>query len=93
MTHEERLRAVHAAQLLQDELLGEVFQALDARYVGAWRASRSVEEREQAFYRQRACAEVRAELFKMIQYAAVNEHGSDEVLNAALTAAERSYDQ
>ena len=86
MTHEERMEALEAGRILQSPVFLRVFDTLDARYVQAWRASSDSVKRDDWWHKQRALAEVKKELFDILQCAAVNEHGKDETLNAALNA-------
>ena len=86
MTHEERLEALEAGRILQSPVLQRVFDTLDARYVPAWRSRSASVKREDWWHMQRALAEVKKELFDTLQCAAVNEHGKDETLNAAVRA-------
>lgn len=86
MTHEERIYALEAGRILQSTVFLRAFDTLDARYVQAWRTSTDNVKREDWWYKQRALAEVKKELFDVLQCAAVSEHGKDEILNAALNA-------
>ena len=86
MTHEERIEALEAGRILQSPVFHRVFDTLDARYVQAWRACADSVKRDDWWNMQRALAEVKKELFDILQCAAVNEHGKDETLNAALNA-------
>ena len=86
MTHEERMEALEAGRILQSTVFIRAFDTLDARYVQAWRTSTDNVKREDWWYKQRALSEVKKELFDILQCAAVNEHGKDETLNAALNA-------
>jgi hypothetical protein len=87
MTHEERLRAFDAAKVL--DVLGDVFAELDSRYITAWRSSTDVETREDWWQRQRALADVKRELFGIVENAALREGGKDKALNAARNAAKK----
>lgn len=87
MTHEERLDSLEASRILQSNVFRRVFEKLDARYVQAWRASADSIKREDWWHKQRALAEVQAELFAEIQCAALKGDGKDKVLNAACYAA------
>ena len=86
MTYEDRLNALEAGRILQSSVFLRAFDALDARYVQAWRASSDATKREDWWLMQRALAEVKKELFEILQCAAVKEHGKDETLNAAVKA-------
>ena len=86
MTHEERMEALEAGRILQSPVFLRVFDTLDARYVQAWRASSESVKRDDWWNMQRALAEVKKELFDILQCAAVNEYGKDETLNAAVKA-------
>lgn len=87
MTHEERLRAFDAAKVL--DVLGGVFAELDSRYIAAWRASADAAGREDWWQRQRALADVKRELFGIVENAALREGGKDKALNAARNAAKK----
>ena len=86
MTHEERMDALEAGRILQSAVFRRVFDTLDARYVQAWRTSTDSVKREDWWYRQRALADMKKELFEALQCAAVREKGKDEVLNTAVEA-------
>ena len=86
MTHEERMEALESGRILQSAVFLRAFDTLDARYVQAWRASTDNVKREDLWHMQRALAEVKKELFEILQCAAVKEHGKDETLNAAVSA-------
>ena len=86
MTHEERIDALEAGRILQSAVFLRAFDTLDARYVQAWRASTDNVKREDWWYKQRALAEVKKELFDTLQCAALQNGGKDETLNAALNA-------
>ena len=86
MTHEERMEALEAGRILQSAVFRRAFERLDARYVQAWRASTDGVKREDWWRMQRALAEVKKEIFRELQCAALKEHGKDEALNAAVKA-------
>ena len=86
MTHEERIEALEAGRILQSPEFLREFESLDARYVQAWRACADSVKRDDWWNMQRALAEVKKELFEILQCAAVKEHGKDETLNAAVKA-------
>ena len=87
MTHEEHMKAMEAGRILQSPVFREVFERLDNRYVAAWRGSTDAVNREDWWQKQRALAEVKKELFEILQCAALKQQGKDEGLNAALKAA------
>lgn len=87
MTHEERMKALDAAHVL--DVLGPVFTELDGRYVAAWRSCKSAQEREDWWQRQRALQDVKRELFGIVENAALREGGKDKTLNAARRAAKK----
>lgn len=86
VTHEERMEALEAGRILQSSVFLRSFDTLDARYVRSWRASSDAKEREEWWYMQRVLADVKKELFEVLQCAAIKNHGKDETLNAALNA-------
>lgn len=92
MTHEERMDALEAGRILQSAVFLRAFDTLDARYVQAWRASTDNVKREDWWYKQRALAEVKKELFDTLQCAALQNGGKDETLNAALKAVKEKRD-
>ena len=86
MTHEERIEALEAGRILQSPVFLRVFDALDARYVQAWRASTDATKREDWWNMQRALADIKKEIFDTLQCAALQNGGKDETLNAAVKA-------
>ena len=86
MAHEERMEALEAGRILQSSVFLRAFDALDARYVQAWRASSDATKREDWWHMQRALADVKKEIFDTLQCAALQNGGKDETLNAALNA-------
>ena len=71
------------------DVLGDVFAELDSRYITAWRASADAAGREDWWQRQRALADVKRELFGIVENAALREGGKDKALNAARNAAKK----
>ena len=86
MTHEERMEALEAGRILQSAVFLRAFDALDARYVQAWRACADSVKRDDWWHMQRALADVKKELFDALQCAALKNSGKDETLNAAVSA-------
>lgn len=71
---QRRMRGDHALRLIEDDLLQEVFAELDAGYVLEWRTAETPEERERAWTKQRALADVQRKLHTTLadgQYAQV----------------------
>ena len=86
VTHEERMEALEAGRILQSSVFRNAFEQLDARYVQAWRNSSDSMRREDLWRMQRALADVKKELFDILQCAALKNSGKDETLNAAVSA-------
>lgn len=87
---ERKLKALEAGRILTSELFQDVCAELDADYLAAWRAAKTLEEREKLWYMQNALSMVKARLFSVLQDAANMEHGKDEELNAALKTAKET---
>lgn len=87
MTQQERQKAFDAALVL--DVLADVFEALDEKYVAAWKNSTDSVNRDDWWYRQRALQDVKRELFGVVENAALKEHGKDKALNAARLAAKK----
>ena len=86
VTHEERMEALEAGRILQSSVFRKAFEQLDARCVQAWRNSSDSMRREDLWRMQRALADVKKELFDILQCAALKNSGKDETLNAAVSA-------
>ena len=78
--------ALEAGRILQSRVFRDAFDRLDARYVQAWRSSSDSMRREDLWRMQRALADVKKELFDILQCAALKNSGKDETLNAAVSA-------
>ena len=65
---EQVQRAEEAKALLENELLGEAFVSLRARYEAAWRDSEpgQAQQREELYYAQRAVDHVQQELLILL---------------------------
>ena len=86
VTQEYRMEALEAGRRLQSSVFRNAFEQLDARYVQAWRNSSDSMKREDLWRMQRALADVKKELFDILQCAALKNSGKDETLNAAVSA-------
>jgi hypothetical protein len=87
MTTEDRLKALRAGKILNDDVFLDCLEALDADYVAAWRASKTPEEREKCWYMQNALAAIRHRLFKQVQDAAISVGATDKELKAVVQTA------
>lgn len=82
---EQRKKALDAAAVLNSPVFAETMSAIEDRAVRAWRSGKTTQEREEAWYLQRAVDVLRRELFNILQCAAVNAGGKDEALNSELS--------
>lgn len=87
MTTEDRLKALRAGAILNDDVFLDALAALDADYVAAWRASTTPEEREKWWYKQNALEAVKHRLFKQVQNAAISAGATDKELKAVVQTA------
>jgi len=85
MADDQRKKALDAAAVLNSPVFTETMSSIEDRAVKAWRAGKTTQEREEAWYLQRAADVLRRELFNILQCAAVNAGGKDEALNSELT--------
>ena len=90
LSHEAKQRALEAGRILTSPVFAEALATLDARYVAMWRGAQSAEDRERAWHMQHLLAALRKEIFDVLQCAAVDEHGKNDALNAALRAAKET---
>ena len=81
---EKRKRALDAAAILNSPVFAEAVESIKGRAVEMWQAAKTTQEREEAWHLQRAVAVFYKELFNILQCAAVNAQGKDEVLNVEL---------
>lgn len=81
---EKRKRALDAAAILNSPVFAEAVDSIKGRAVEMWQAAKTPQEREEAWYLQRACAVFYKEIYNILNCAAVNAQGKDEVLNAEL---------
>ena len=81
---EKRKRALDAAAILNSPVFADAVESIKGRAVEMWQAAKTPQEREEAWYLQRAVAVVYKELYNILNCAAVNAQGKDEVLNAEL---------
>ena len=81
---EKRKRALDAAAILNSPVFADAVESIKGRAVEMWQAAKTTQEREEAWYLQRAVAVVYKELYNVLNCAAVNAQGKDEVLNAEL---------
>jgi len=84
---EKRKKALDAAAILNSPVFGEAVDGIQGRAVEMWKAAKTAQEREEAWYLQRAVEVLRREIFNVLQCAAVNAGGKDETLNAELSKA------
>lgn len=67
MTQEQRIRRGESAkQLLNDPLLSETFDALEAYYITTWKRSDDIEEREKMHAQLHALWDIRQEIDRYI---------------------------
>ena len=81
---EKRKKALDAAAILNSPVFAEAVESIKGRAVEMWQAAKTTQEREEAWYMQRAVAVIYKELFNTLQCAAVNAGGKDEALNTEL---------
>ena len=81
---EKRKRALDAAAIINSPVFAEAVESIKGRAVEMWQAAKTTQEREEAWYLQRACAVFYKEIYNILNCAAVNAQGKDEVLNAEL---------
>ena len=81
---EKRKRALDAAAILNSPVFAEAVESIKGRAVEMWQAAKTTQEREEAWHLQRACVVFYRELYNVLNCAAVNAQGKDEVLNAEL---------
>ena len=87
MTNEEQelrgrvARSERARAIIEDPLLVEAFEALDARFLAAWRQSPAgaADVRERIWHHIQALAEVRAELQSVLTDGSLARHQLDEL--------------
>ena len=82
---DQRKKALDAAAILNSRVFAETMDGIEDRAVKMWKAGKTQQEREEAWYMQRAVTVLRRELTNILQCAAVNAGGTDEALNAELT--------
>lgn len=80
--NDQRKKALDAAMILNSPVFADAVDGIQGRAVEMWKASKTAQEREEAWYLQRAIAVLQRELFNVLQCAAVNAGGKDEVINA-----------
>ena len=81
---EKRKKALDAAAILNSPVFADAVESIKGRAVEMWQAAKTQQEREEAWYLQRACAVFYKEIYNILQCAAVNAGGKDETLNAEL---------
>ena len=81
---EKRKKALDAAAILNSPVFADAVESIKGRAVEMWQAAKTTQEREEAWYLQRACAVFYKEIYNILQCAAVNAGGKDETLNAEL---------
>ena len=81
---EKRKKALDAAAILNSPVFADAVESIKGRAVEMWQAAKTTQEREEAWYMQRACAVFYKEIYNILQCAAVNAGGKDETLNAEL---------
>ena len=84
---DERKRAIEAGQILNSPVFAEALENMSRNAYDAWRNAKSTQEREEAWFTQRAVQVLQKEIFNVLQCAAVNAGGKDEVLNEAVESA------
>jgi len=87
MANDERKRALEAAHILNSKVFAEAIEGIQGRAVEMWRNGKTAQEREEAWHIQRAAALLQREIFNVLQCAAVNAGGKDEVLNEEVSKA------
>ena len=81
---EKRKKALDAAAILNSPVFADAVESIKGRAVEMWQAAKTPQEREEAWYLQRAVAVLYKEIFNILQCAAVNAGGKDEALNTEL---------
>jgi len=81
---EKRKKALDAAAILNSPVFADAVDSIKGRAVEAWQAAKTTQEREEAWFLQRACAVFYKEIYNILNCAAVNAQGKDVVLNAEL---------
>lgn len=84
---EQRKRAIEAGNILNSAVFTETMDAMVDVAIEMWQAAKTPQEREEAWYMQRAVSIVKKQLFDMLQCAAVNAGGKDKIVNEAVKAA------
>lgn len=84
---DKRKRAIEAGQILNSPVFSEALGRIAGNAYETWRNAKTTQEREEAWYVQRAVQILQTELFNELQCAAVNAGGKDETLNEAVEAA------
>ena len=84
---EKRKKALDAAAILNSPVFSDAVENIKGRAVEMWQTAKTAQEREEAWYLQRAMTVLYRELFNILQCAAVNANGKDETLNAELSKA------
>jgi hypothetical protein len=79
---DQRKKALDAAMILNSPVFADAVDGIQGRAVEMWKAAKTAQEREEAWYLQRAIAVLQREIFNVLQCAAVNAGGKDEVINA-----------
>ena len=80
--NDQRKKALDAAMILNSPVFADAVDGIQGRAVEMWKAAKTAQEREEAWYLQRAIAVLQREIFNVLQCAAVNAGGKDEVINA-----------
>jgi hypothetical protein len=84
---EKRKKALDAAAILNSPVFADAVESIKGRAVEMWQTAKTTQEREEAWYLQRAVAVVQRELFNTLQCAAVNA-GGKVVLESNITLTE-----
>ena len=82
--NDQRKKALDAAMILNSPVFADAVDGIQGRAVEMWKAAKTAQEREEAWYLQRAIAVLQREIFNVLQCAAVYAGGKDEVINAEL---------
>lgn len=80
--NDQRKKALDAAMILNSPVFADAVDGIQGRAVEMWKAAKTAQEREEAWYLQRAIAVLQREIFNVLQCAAVNAGGKDEIINA-----------
>jgi len=75
---ELRERAALAVSLLENSLFRGILSAMDEHTVRSWREAKTPEEREEMHMKQALLAEMRHDLFRMVETAAKQETINNE---------------